>query len=211
MRNDSPPGVASGSGFANPIVGMNYIHPLRDGWRWTALLASSIPIGSGGGGTPDPGAAGAMTAGIAARSGMDNTLFAVNYWGLVGGLGLARITPRLTLQAETTVFQLTRVRGPEAQDERRTNLTAGLHVGHFFTPKLSVGAELRLQRWMTDAAPVRANPAAREQLTFAVGPRLHLKASGRIVRPGLSYTRAFDDPMSARGYDVVQLDVPVVF
>jgi len=210
VKNDAPVG-ASGHGFSNPVLGINYFHPLRDGWRWTALLASSLPIGSGGGDTPDVGAAAAMPAGATARSAMDNTLYAVNYWGLVGGLGLSRIARQLTLQAETTVFQLTRVRGAVSQDKTRTNLTAALHVGHFFGPRLSLGAELRMQRWLTDAAPVRANAKAREQLTFAVGPRLQLKAGDHLIRPGVSYTRAFDDPMAARSYGIVQLDVPVVF
>ena len=53
-----------------------------------------------------------MTAGISARSAMDNALFAVDYWTVIGGLGLARITPGSTLQAEVTVLQLTRARGP---------------------------------------------------------------------------------------------------
>jgi hypothetical protein len=211
VKNDAPPGTASGSGFSNPAVGINYLRPLGGPWRLAGFLASTIPVGSGGGSNPDPGAAAAMSAGIPARSGMDNTLFAVNYWGLVGGLGLARVTRALTVQAEATVFQLTRVRGSETQDEHRTNFTAGLHIGRFFGRRFSIGAELRLQRWLSDAAPVRADESAREQLTFGIGPRFHFKAGGRTLRPGVSWSRALDDPMSARGYDVVQVDLPVVF
>ena len=210
VKNDAAAGP-SGSGFANPAVGITYLRPLKGGWRWTAFGASTIPIGAGGGDTPDPGAAAAMAAGAPARSAMDNTLFAVNYWGVVGGLGLARVTPALTLQAEATVFQLTRVRGPETQDASRTNFTAGVHVGHFFSPKVSVGADLRAQRWLSDAAPVRANPSARSQVTFGIGPRFHFQAGRNTLRPGLSYTRALDDPMAARGYDIVQVDLPIAF
>lgn len=211
VKNDAPAGTASGSGFSNPAVGINYLRPLGGPWRLAGFLASTIPVGSGGGTNPDPGAAAAMSAGIPARSGMDNTLFAVNYWGLVGGVGVARVARGLTVQAEATVFQLTRVRGPETQDEHRTNFTAGLHVGHFFTRSFSIGAEVRLQRWLTDAGPVRADEAAREQLTFGFGPRFHFRAAGRTVRPGVSWSRAIDDPMARGGYDVVQVDVPVVF
>lgn len=103
------------------------------------------------------------------------------------------------------------MRGPETQDASRTNFTAGVHVGHFFSPKVSVGADLRVQRWLSDAAPVRANPAARSQVTFGVGPRFHLKVGRNTLRPGLSYTRALDDPMAARGYDIVQVDLPIAF
>jgi hypothetical protein len=89
--------------------------------------------------------------------------------------------------------------------------TAGVHLGRFLSPHVSLAAELRMQRWLSDAAPARNNPAAREQLTVGFGPRFHFRAFGRLVRPGVSYTRALDDPMAASGYDVLQLDVPVVF
>jgi outer membrane putative beta-barrel porin/alpha-amylase len=214
VDNHAPSGGKdrSGRGFSNPLVGVNYLRPFGGGWRASAFLSSTIPIGSGGGGNPDAGAAAAMTAGISARSAMDNALFAVNYWTVIGGLGLARITPAATLQAEVTVLQLTRARGPESADTHRTNLTAGLHAGHFFSPKVSLGAEIRMQRWMTNAAPVRSDPAAREQLTAAIGPRFHFKVGGKHwLRPGLSYTRALDDAMAKKGYGIVQLDLPFAF
>ena len=212
IRNEPPGAAPSASAFSNPLLGVNYIHPLGGGWRWTGFFASTIPIGSGGGDTPDSAKADAQSAAIPARSSMEGSLFAVNYWALIGGLGLARITHGLTLQAEVTVFQLTRVRGPETQDKSRTNLTAGLHAGHFFSPKVSIGAELRIQRWLTNAAPVRNDPSARQQVTLGLGPRFHFKLDEkRWLRPGLSYTRAFDDPMKLSGYDVLQVDVPFAF
>jgi len=212
--HNNPPaaGSSSASALSNPLLGINYFHPLGGGWRWTGFLASTIPIGSGGGDNPDQAKADAQSAAIPARSAMDNALFAVNYWTVIGGLGLARITPGLTLQAEATVLQLTRVRGPESQDGSRTNFTAGLHAGRFFSPKVSFGVEFRCQRWLTDAAPVRKDPDARQQFTVGFGPRFHFKLrEKRWLRPGLSYTRALDDPMKKQGYDIVQLDVPLAF
>src|SRR5205085_1652878 len=155
--------------------GINYLHPLGDGWRWTGFFASTIPIGSGGGDTPDAAKADAQSAAIPVRSGMEGSLFSVNYWTLIGGMGVARISHALTLQGEFTIFQLIRVRGPESQDKSRTNLTLGLHAGHFLSPKVSLGAELRVQRWLTNAAPVRNDPSARQQFTFGVGPRFHFQ------------------------------------
>lgn len=213
-RNDAPArGPApSGSGLSNPLVGLNYLRPFGHGWRWTGFFASTVPVGSGGGDSPDPGKAAAQSAAIPARSAMDNALFAVNYWTVIGGLGLARVTPNLTLQGELTILQLTRARGPETQDKSRTNLTAGVHAGHSFSPRVSLGAEVRMQRWLTDAAPVRSDPKAREQLTIGIGPRFHFKlGKGRFARPGLSYTRALDDPMKGKGYDILQVDVPLAF
>jgi hypothetical protein len=212
IQNEPPGTSPSASAFSNPLVGINYFDPLGGGWRWTGFFASTIPVGSGGGDTPDTAKAAAQSAAIPARSAMDNALFAVNYWTVIGGLGLARITPGLTLQAEVTVLQLTRARGPDTQDKSRTNFTAGLHAGHFFSPKLSFGAEVRLQRWLTNAAPVRSDPSARQQCTLGLGPRLPFKLGGkRWLRPGLSYTRAFDDPMKRNGYDILQLDVPLAY
>jgi len=214
VHNDAPSGGrdVSGSGVSNPLLGVSYLRPFGRGWRFSGFAATTIPVGSGGGDSPDAGAAAAMSAAISGRSAMDNALFAVNYWTVVGGLGIARVTPGLTLQAEVTLLQLTRARGPASQDESRTNLTAGLHVGHFVSPRLSLGGELRIQRWLSDAAPARRDPAAREQLTFGIGPRFHFKIAGRHwLRPGLSYSRAFDDPMKKKGYDILQLDVPLVF
>ena len=213
IRNTAPGGTTevSGTAFSNPLLGVTYVRPMAEVWRLSLFGATTVPVGSGGGDTPDPGAAGAVSRAVPARSAMDNALFAVNYWTVIGGVAVARVTPRLTLQAEATVLQLTRVRGPETQDGARTNLTLGLHAGHFFSSRVSLGAELRMQRWLSDAAPVRADPSARETLTAAIGPRLHLKAGRRVVRPGLSYTRALDDPLHGQGYDMIALDVPVSF
>lgn len=214
VHNSAPSGGKdpSGSAFSNPLLGITYVHSLSGGWRWTGFLATALPIGGGGGDQPDPAAAAAVSAAIPARSAMDNALFAVNYWTLIGGLGLARVTPGLTFQTEATVLQLTRVRGPESQDGSRTNFTAGLHLGHFFSPHVSLGGELRLQRWLSDAAPVKKDPSARQQMTFAVGPRLHFKLRPKSwLRPGLSYARALDDPMAKKGYDILQLDAPISF
>lgn len=202
---------ASGRGLSNPLVGASYVRPLARGWGLSLFGASTIPVGSGGGDHPDPGAAAAVGRGIPARSAMDNALFSVNYWTLIGGLGAAHVTPALTLQGEATVLQLTRVRGPESQDDSRTNLTLGLHAGRFLSPHVSLGGELRLQRWLTTAAPVRANAEARETLTAALGPRFHFKVGKHWVRPGLSYTRSLDEPLRGQGYDMLQLDVPITF
>jgi hypothetical protein len=202
----------TGSAFSNPLLGVSYVRPLRGRWRMAAFLSSTVPAGSGGGDTPDAAQAAAIAAAAPARSAMDNALFAVNYWTVIGGLDLTYLAPEVSLQAEVTVLQLTRVRGPDTQDSSRTNFTAGIHAGHFFSPAVSLGAEFRVQRWLTNAAPVRSDPAAREQFTFGIGPRLHLKVGDSgWFRPGLSYTRALDDPMAAKNYNIVQIDLPYAF
>lgn len=211
VHNDAPAAAQGASAISNPLVGVSYVRPLSGGWRLSVFAASTAPVGSGGGDRPNLGEAAAVAAAIPARSGMDNALFAVNYWTPIGGVGAARVTRALTFQAEATLLQLIRVRGPRTQDGSRTNFTAGLHAGRFFGSRFSFSAELRLQRWLSDAAPVRSNPKSRETATFGLGPRFHWKLGKRMLRPGLSWSRALDDPLGAQGYDILQLDVPIAF
>lgn len=210
VRRD-PAGAGAGHAFSNPLLGANRLWTAGPRWRGHLFAASTVPVGSGGGDAPSAASAAALSAAVPARSGMDNALFAVNYWTAIAGAGAARVTPGLTLQAEVTVLQLTRVRGPRTQDAHRTNFTAGLHAGRFVTPRLSLAVEARMQRWLTDAAPVRADAAAREQVTASAGLRLHFRRGTRWLRPGISYSRALDAPMEPRGYDIVQLDLPLSF
>jgi hypothetical protein len=213
VRHGPPGPTPAGSGLSNPLLGLNYVRPMVGPWRLSLFGAATLPVGSGGGSDADPDAAAAMAAAIPSRSAMENALFAVNYFTVIGGAGLARVTPGFTLQAEVTVLELIRTRGPDSQDATRTNVTAGLHLGRYFGggKRVSLGAELRVQRWMTEAAPVRRDPAARETVTFGIGPRLHFKAGTRWIRPGLSWSRALDAPSSTQGYHMLALDVPIAF
>jgi hypothetical protein len=214
VYNDAPSvdgGPPSGTALVNPLVGVTYADQAF-GLRWAGFAAATLPVGQGGGDTPDQGAAEAAARGIPARSCMDNAMFATNYFTVIGGLGAGYVGHGVTAQAEVTVLQLFRVRGSDMQDETRTNFTAGLHTGYFVAPWLSLGGELRYQRWLSDAAPVRANADARETVTFAVGPRLHFKLNGKQwLRPGISYSRMLDAPFSSSSYQMVQVDVPFVF
>lgn len=63
----------------------------------------------------------------------------------------------------------------------------------------------------TDAAAVRAAAAARENVTFAVGPRFHFRLGNRFVRPGIAWARSTDRPFASASYDMIQLDVPFAF
>jgi hypothetical protein len=219
---NGPPGTApEGTSFVNPVVGATYSRRLAGSFRLAGFLGATLPIGMGGGNSPDAAASGADTAGIAARSGMDNSMFAVNYLAVIPGLGFAYIDHKLTLQVEATLFQLFRVRGNDATaispDATRTNATMGFHAGYFVLPMLSVGGELRYQRWLS--TPTRITMGVRsdlpsanlDTLSFAVGPRVHFQVGGTWLRPGISYAQVLDQPFSASNYKIVQVDVPFVF
>lgn len=212
---DGPMSPGSGFNFINPVLGGTYMFKLSPDFRLAAFLGLTVPVGGGGGDSPDPANATANGAGILARSAMDNAMFAVNYFTVFPGLGLAYVNHGVTVQIEATLLQLFRVRGenhPAGADSSRTNLTMGLHLGYFFIPQLSAGAELRHQRWLSTPAAVEAVDALRDTSTFAIGLRGHFKLSDTMwLRPGLAYARGLDDPMDAAKYNIIQLDIPLVF
>jgi hypothetical protein len=214
-QNNAPAMGADGTSFVNPIVGATYAKRV-DSIRWAAFLGATIPIGSGGGNTPDAGAAAANAAGIRARSAMDNAMFAVNYFTAIAGGGIAYVDHKLTVQLEATLLQLFRVRGdtaPSSPDSTRTNSTVGLHAGYFILPVLSVGGELRYQRWLSSPTPTPNFSGANvDTLTMAIGPRAHFQVGkGLWLRPGLAYARGLDMPLTTSSYNMIQVDVPFVF
>lgn len=211
-RPPRPGTERSGNVLSNALLGATFLKSRPSGLRVGFFFATALPVGGGGGDSPDSGDAAGLTRAIATRSAMDNALFATNYFTLIGGATVAKVTRAATIQAEATVLQLFRARGPGSQDGARTNFTSGVHVGRSFNTRVSGGAELRYQRWLSDAAPARSNPAARETLTLAFGPRMHFRLAGnRWVRPGLSLTLPLDDPLGDQKYRVLQIDVPVSF
>jgi hypothetical protein len=220
VQNDAPAAGADGTSFVNPIVGATYARRI-DSLRWAAFLGATIPIGMGGGNTPEAGAATADSAGIRARSAMDNAMFAVNYFTAIVGGDLAYVDHKVTVQLEATLFELLRVRGDNAAsstDSSRTNSTVGLHAGYFILPMLSLGGELRYQRWLTTPTQlsmgnkVNIPDVAKDTMTVAIGPRAHFQLSkGLFLRPGISYARALDKPVSDASYNVIMVDVPLYF
>jgi hypothetical protein len=212
LVHDSPPTGDAGTAFLNPVVGATYVIPLSPELRLALFLGVTVPVGGGGGNTPDRATRGALAAGIAARSSMDNAMFAVNYLTAFPGVDLALVSGGFTAQVEATLFQLTRVRGDLIdKDSSRTNFTTGLHVGYFVVPMLSFGAELRYQAWLSNPTLPDGDPR-RDTATFAVGPRLHLKlGETEWLRPGIAYARALDKPMTDQKYNIVQVDIPFAF
>lgn len=208
--NTGAAAAPNATSFVNPILGITYGKTVGE-YKLAGFGGVALPIGQGGGDAPDKGNAEAASRGIAARSGMDNAMFAVSYFTMIAGADAAYVAHKLTVQVEATVLQLMRARGPETQDDSRTNLTAGLHVGYYLAPVISLGAEARYQRWLTDAAPVKLNSRARESVTLAIGPRFHFKVGAHWLRPGISYSRFVDEPFSKSHYQMVQVDVPFVF
>jgi hypothetical protein len=213
LVSHSPDSGESAVTLTNVALGATALLHAAGPWRVTGFLGVALPVGSGGGNDPSADDVAANRSGTWARSFMDNAMFAVNDLTIFPGVDVAYVSRRLTVQAEATVLQLLRVRGDEVQpDESKTNLTAGLSVGSWLLPFLSVGGEFRYQRWLSTPAAVEANDAMRANATVALGVRTKLDLGADVVaRPGVSFALGLDDPLGAEDWRIVQVDVPVSF
>lgn len=212
---DGPMGANAGDAtvFLNPVLGINYSHKVES-FRFTPFLGVALPLGSNGGDGVDPKYTTARADGIFNRSAMDNAMFAVNDLVIFPGLAASYINHGFTFQIEATILKLMQVRGGSAAqaDKSRTNFTGGVHLGYFIIPQLSFGVEIRHQRWLSTPAAVTANPKARENTTFAFGPRAHIKLGETTwLRPGISFSTPLDDPMEDRSQKTIQLDIPFLY
>jgi hypothetical protein len=198
--------------FTNLALSVTYAPRLLRVLRLATSGGVVMPTAQGGGDGPDTNDQKAISSGVYARSAMDNAMFSPNDLGLFAGVALACIDGGLTLQVESTLFQLTRVSGSANQvDATKTNTTWGAHVGYFLLPVLSVGAELRYQYFLVPPKAVSTAPARRDSATAELGARAHFRLGSYAFRPGVAYAHPLDDPMAAAGYRVVQVDLPFVF
>jgi len=206
VHNDPPTGDAAAV-IVNPAVGGTYLLNITKELRAAFFLGVAIPVGQGGASSSKAKQA-AASSGVLARSAMDNAMFAVNYLTIFPGIGVAYVGHGVTVQAEVTVLELLRTRG--AEDKARTNFTSGLHVGYFVIPELSIGAELRYQRFLKNDTLSGKPPM--DNLTVAAGLRGHFHVGETVwLRPGVSYARGLDDPMAGARYHIVQADVVAMF
>lgn len=210
--NDFPDVGSSRSGVTNPLLGGVWGFAPNNDWRVAVALMATVPVGSGGGDTPNIEGKTALASGIYNRSSMDNAMFSPNDFTIIPGIDVAYVKSGLTIQAEATVLQLLRVKGDLVQpDSAKTNFTSGLFAGYYLTPAFSVGAELRYQRWLSTPTAVSLNNDLRDVMTVAVGVRGHVKVSSYTLRPGVSFTAAVKGVPAERDYMIAQFDLPVAF
>ncbi|HVY28581.1 MAG TPA: hypothetical protein VHB79_18625 [Polyangiaceae bacterium] len=220
------PPIDKATNFLNPVIGGTYAIKPAKPLRLAFFLGVTIPIGSGGGDDAKAENKTANAAGIRARSAMDNAMFSVNDFTVFPGVDLAYVSGGFTVQIEATVLELMRVKGDKKNamgvaanpDKAKTNFTCGLHVGYFVIPQLSIGAEIRHQRFLSTPKGIEADEASaspqglRDTTTWAIGPRGHFKLSDKVwFRPGVAFAMAVDNPMKKADYKIVQLDLPIAF
>lgn len=210
---DNPASAQSAAIFANPAVGAAYARRIPEGFRVHASLVMTLPVGMGGGDTPNPAEAAVRAKAILARAAMENAIYSVNDLTVIPGAGVAWVARGWTVQAEATLFILSRVRGAQAQPEAvKVNFTTGLFVGYFVVPKvLSLGLELRYQRWFRGPKSVDVAPATIDNLSLAGGARFHVPIGKGWLRCGLSYGGGLDAPLTDGHYNQIQFDCPYFF
>lgn len=221
-----------GSAITNGMLGVVFGPKIDPDLKLGLLLAVTIPVASNGGNAPnaadptDPAqkafvqAGGTLGAGNIARASMNGAMMRGNDVAIIPGVDIAWVKHGFTVQGELTFFLFNRVKGEIAQaaDSFVLNMSSGLHIGYFFIPQVSLGAEFRYQRFlMPPAAIAKATTAANwekvSQASIAVGPRFHVKVGSVWLRPAITYTRGFDAPMTTAtgAYNVIGLDIPVFF
>lgn len=217
IRND-PMNAEPTTAFVNPALGVLYAIPVSKYVKASLFAATTIPIGQGGGNSPNAARRAANLSGIFARASMDNALFQINYMTPIVGADIAYIRDDVTLQLEATLLELIRVRGEEQdKDSARTNLVFAAHFGYFPIPQLSLGGELRYQYWASHATiEGKNNPDLIDNWTLGFGPRAHIKLKDKMwLRPGVSLTMGLDLPggFGSKGseHKLVQIDLPFFF
>lgn len=210
IGNSAPDGT-SGVSVSNIALGGIWGLKLPASLRLGFFLGATVPIGTGGAKAADPLTAAANSAGLYARSALDNAMFAVNDFTLFPGVDFAYVGHGLTVQVEATLLLLFRVKNEAVQtDAFRTNFTAGLHVGYFATKWLSLSTELRYQRWLSTPDAVAQDASLRDNLSLALGPRFHTKLGRGFLRPGIAYNVGLAGRLSSNSYHMVLIDIPYV-
>ncbi|HEY2744875.1 MAG TPA: hypothetical protein VGL86_09645 [Polyangia bacterium] len=210
---NQPPNGPAQTTVSNLALGATLTLPLPHRILLAPFLGLTLPIGMGGGNSPNTAALAADAAGVNVRAVGDNSLFAIDELAIGGGLGAAFIAHRVTVQAEVTVGEFIRVRGDQFfPDAERTAMNAGVHVGYSPLRALSFGAEFRSVVWLSTPEIVISDPTQRDTLAVAAMVRGHFKMGARMsIHPGISYTRGLTGQLASNGYNIVGLDIPVAF
>ncbi|MBK6533006.1 MAG: hypothetical protein IPN17_18320 [Deltaproteobacteria bacterium] len=205
-----PDATSGHATFVNPIVFALWTPQIAAGVRLPVFLGVTVPVGTGSAASPLQRST--FASGIYTRQAMDNALFAANYLTVTAGAGLSWMSHGLTLQAEATVLQLTRVWGASVDaDSSRTNFTTGFHAGYQVVPWLTVSVEGHYQHWLSTPAAVTANALMRSQFTVGGGVRGNIPAGSVLLRPGVAVFFPTGGQMRAADATILQFDLAAPF
>ncbi len=204
--HNAPSNEASGSAFANPAAGVSSQIELGKHVKVGGLAGITVPVGSGAGNTPNTAALKAWTNSVD----WGGAMFAVDHVDVFGGLRASYTASRLTLQIESTVHQLVRVRG-EASDPigdaatvTGSQATALVALPH----DVSVSTGLAETRFWNTPKCIQDSAESRRDYFVVAGVSLELKlAKGVAFTPGVLYARALDLPLTRETFQVIEVDL----
>lgn len=205
---------SAASGITNATIGGQFGTRFARYFRAAASFGLGLPVGSGAGNSPNPDVAAAMKSASLARACMDNTMFTPNDMGFPVGADLAFVKGRFTAQMELNLIPSVRVQGSgKSPDASKLNFTSALFAGWFVVPeRLSVGAELKNQAFVSTPVAVQKDASQRDNLSASGGVRVYLPVTPTVqMRPGISYGAGLYGPIADAHYQMVQVDVPVTF
>jgi hypothetical protein len=198
-------GLESATELANPTFGVNLRFEVTKHLTLGAQSGLMPPIGTGGGDTPSPAAQRALMNSID----WGGTMYAVNHLDLFNGVHADYSIKKLNLQFETTLHELLRVRGQNADPVGRiaamTWTTAT--VSYAFFPALSLSTVFSQNFVWNTPTYVAMDPNARADHYFSAGVSTVVNLAGVELSPGFVYSRALDLPLSGQGFQVAELDV----
>lgn len=209
MGASAPSNGGGGVALMNPQLGVLWSPKISDSLRLSPFLSVTLPVGMGGGESPKPEVAGALASARLARFSLDSAIALPNYTWLGAGASLSWTGYGATAQAEITALHGYQSRGAESLDDTLSSGIGGLFLGYYLLPQLNLGAELRYQRFLSTPASVVKDPLLRDQLSFAVGARGHLKTELGTVRPGLSWGHGIGGASARAGNNVLLIDLGI--
>jgi hypothetical protein len=205
-------GAGNRTGILNPSFGLVFAVPLGTLFRFAASTAIGLPIATGGEAGDTSGMVLQRQAALA-RSAMENNAFIPNNLGAPTGVSVAFVHGGVTAQLDTTMIPAGRVKGPDAEPAGITlNSTSGFFFGYFVIPEISVGFELRYQRFILAPPVAERDPTARDNLTAGAGGRLEIELSYTTrMRPGICFSTGLVGHVEQQSYRMLQFDVPISF
>ena len=195
----------SATGVGNPIVGMTFNLPGTDHIKLGGITGVSIPIGSGGGNAPSAG----MLRAWCNSTDWGGVMFAVNQLDVQAGLNSTFLAGPLSLRVESTLHELSRVRGEKADiyGANSTVTSSTATVSYSIMSKVSVSSAISETRFWNTPKAIQDSPTSRVDYYYIGGISTDLRVAGVGVTPAISYARALDLPLSADKFQVVELDL----
>ena len=203
--HDAYTGQESGTGFANPAAGLQASVPVGKHVTVGGIVGVTAPLGSGGGNAPNPTVLKAWSNSID----WGGAMYAVDHVDtLIGGKGAFTLGDA-TLSLESTLHELTRVRGEKADviGSHATVTSSTATLSYALHPKLTLSSAMSETRFWNKPTCIRESPASAQDYFFIAGASTTFDVSGIDVAPALSYARALDLPLTADKFQVVELDL----